>query len=92
MLFNPSTKQLFTNQGDLIKTLHCPRGAKLSDMRHTDSTHSMCNLCEGNIINTKNLNDKDVLSIISKDASTCLKLELNDPNIRIINHNAYKSE
>ena len=89
MKFNPNTKQLFTNEGVLIKRLHCPRGLKWSDMRRSDSIQRACDFCERNIIDTQNLNDEAVLAIVLQDTSACLKLDLNDSNIRIINHNVY---
>lgn len=87
MKFNPNTRQLFTNAGVLIKKLHCPRGVKWSDLHHSDPIQKYCVFCERNIIDTKSLDDESVLTIAIQDAEVCLKLDINNSNIRIINHN-----
>jgi hypothetical protein len=89
MKFNPNTRQLFTNEGVLIKRLHCPRGVKWRELRHSDSIQKYCYFCEKNIIDIQNFDDEAVLAIAMQDTSVCLKLDLNDSNIRIINHNVY---
>ena len=89
MKFNPNTRQLFTNEGALIKTLHCPRGVKWSDLRQSNSTKKYCDFCQREIINTQNLDDETVFAIVMQDSSVCLKLDINDSNVRVINHNVY---
>jgi len=58
-------------------------------MRNSDSIQRACDFCETNVINTQNLSDEAVLAIVLQDTSACLKLDLNDSNIRIINQNVY---
>jgi hypothetical protein len=89
MKFNPSTKQLLTNEGVLIKNLHCPRGVKWSDLGQTDSFQRHCEFCEKNIVDIQNLDDETVLAIAIRDTGACLKLDINDSNIRVINHKVF---
>jgi len=89
MKFNPNTKQLFTNEGDLLKRLHCPHGVKWNDLHHSDAIKKYCHFCGKNIIDTQNLDDDAVIAIVIQDEGVCLKLDLNDPAIRIINHNVF---
>ncbi|MBS3952562.1 MAG: hypothetical protein KGZ88_06405 [Methylomicrobium sp.] len=89
MKFNPNTKQLFTNEGDLIKRLHCPHGVNWKDLYHSDAIKKYCHFCGKSIIDTQNLDDDAVIAIVIQDEGVCLKLDLNDPTIRIINHNVF---
>jgi hypothetical protein len=86
MKFNPSNRKLYTNEGVLIKELHCPRGVKWNDLIQTDLIKRDCKFCENTIIDIRDMEDGKVLAIAMENSSACLKLDLNDPNIRVINH------
>lgn len=87
MKFNPTTKQLFTNEGVLIKKLHCPYEVKWDSLGTVASRQRYCGFCDKNIIDIVHLDDKAVLAIVAQDPSACLKLDIRDPNIRVVNHN-----
>lgn len=89
MKFNPNTGQLFTNKGVFIKRLHCSRGVDWTDLGHSDSNQKYCDFCARNVIDTQKLDDEAVLAIAMQDASVCLKLDFDDSNLRIINHNVH---
>ncbi len=88
MKFNPITKELFTDNNLLIKKLECPFNIKWSDLSLT-TTYGVrsCNLCKNTITDTDALTDKVVVEIVKLDANICLKVNLNQLNIRMVNHN-----
>ena len=87
MLFNPISNKLFTNDGNFIKEFHCPRGVKWASLQQSSSNQSTCEYCEKGIINTRNFSDDEIVNFVVQDEDVCLKLDFNDSNIRIINHN-----
>ena len=86
MKFNPITKNLFTDNNVLIKNIKCPfyirwRGLSLTK----DSGVRFCNLCEKNITDTNGLTDEVVAEMVRLDSTICLKVNLNQTNITVVN-------
>ena len=88
MKFNPSTKALFTNEGILIKKLHCPYGVKWDSLPREQISYRHCAMCGKNIFDISHMNDKELMGIVENDPKICLKLDISNPNIRVVNHNA----
>ena len=88
MKFNPITKTLYTDNGQLIKKMHCPYPSlKWSDLSSIDgSIDKLCSICESNILDTKEYSDEALLKQLMKEPDTCLKLDFNQENIRIVHH------
>ena len=86
MKFNPITKELFTDNNLLIKKLECPFNINWKDLSltTTDGVRS-CNLCEKTITDTNALTDEVVVEMVKLDANICLKVNLNQANIRMVN-------
>lgn len=85
MKFNPLTKQLFTNDGRLIKRLHCPfrlDWRKLAATENPAARH--CGICEHRVTDTAMLTEEELLELLSENPSACLKVDLNQPNLTII--------
>ena len=87
MIFNPITKSLFTDSGDLIKKLDCPFQIKWSSLAASkDGKKSrVCSVCDHSIVDTSKLTEQELLNIIKKKPDACLKVDLNQENIRITN-------
>ena len=86
MKFNPITKNLFTDNNVLIKNIKCPfyiRWGGLSPTK-TDGVRR-CNLCEMNITDTNGLTDEVVVEMVRLDSTICLKVNLNQANIKVVN-------
>lgn len=87
MKFNPSTNQLFTDDNVFIKKLHCPRGVQWDELHQVGSQHRHCALCDKNVTDIQGMDDETVLEIARQDINVCLKLDINNANIQVINHN-----
>jgi hypothetical protein len=84
--FNPITNKLFTDEGFLIKKLNCRYGISWSDLSRTGNEGTRhCLLCEKDIIDTINLSGSAVLEMTRRDSSICLKVDINQANIRVVN-------
>ena len=87
MKFNPITKEVFTDNNEFIKKMHCPCGMTWSDLEPIDKSSSKkCSTCNQSIIDTEFLTDTEVLSLVIKHPQTCLKIDLNQKNIRLLAH------
>ena len=88
MKFNPITKTLYTDDNQLIKKMYCPYPSlKWSDLSSADgSMDRFCDICESNVVETKEMSDESLLSLLQKNPDTCLKIDWNQENIRI-DHN-----
>ena len=82
MKFNPITKDLFTDEHELIKKLHCPFNVKWSEL-HGNETSRQCTKCNHSVINTKGLTDKFLLKMVKDNPNTCLRVGFDQSNIQI---------
>ena len=88
MKFNPITKILYTDDNELIKKMYCPYPSlQWHDLSSIDgSMDRFCDICEHNVIETKGYSDKVLLKLLEEDPNTCLKIDWNQQNIKIVHH------
>jgi hypothetical protein len=85
MKFNPVTKELFTDANELIKTLHCPRKMRWTELAVTrDSAHRHCHACAHVVLHTAEFTDEELLATVRADPSTCLYIQSGQANITLI--------
>jgi|TARA_B110000879_G_scaffold13840_1_gene17220 hypothetical protein len=84
MKINPSTKEIFTDTGEFIKRLHCPIHVKWNAMKKNGDRSKICVKCNKTIYDTANLNDTDILKLIKNDPQACLRVNLNQDNVKIV--------
>lgn len=84
MKFNPLTKTIYTDSGEFVKTMNCPYKVRWDNLETTTSTSRKCTNCDHSILDTAVLTDEDLLHIVRQHPDTCLKIDLNQPNISII--------
>ena len=85
MKFNPETKALYTDAGELVKVLHCPLHKKWDQLVSlTVSTHRTCASCEKTVLDTAGMTDAEVLKAVRADASTCFAVDARQSNITIL--------
>jgi hypothetical protein len=85
MIFKPATKQLFTDDGTLIKELSCPKNIKWDDLSQADGTaNRTCSICQKNIFDTANCTDRQIIDLVRNEPSICLKINPDQENIKII--------
>ena len=84
MKINPSSKEIFTDTGEFIKRLHCPIHVKWTAMKKNGMDTRICFECNKTIHDTASLNDTDLVRLINNDPQACLRVNLNQENIKII--------
>lgn len=86
MKFNPNSKKLMTNGGGLIKILKCPLAVRFGELSRTDFGVLSCAFCENNLVSTEYLSEEQVISHVNQNPNICLVVDLEQENLRIINH------
>ena len=88
MKFNPLTNTLYTDNNKLIKKMYCPYSSlRWNDLSPMDgSMDRFCDICESSVVETKGMSDESLLELLQKKPDTCLKLDFNQENLRIVHH------
>ena len=86
MKFNPLTKDIYTDKDEFVKTLNCPYKISWDKLEATNSTLRKCTICDHSIVDTEGITDDDLLKIVTQNPDTCLKIDLNQFNIKIISN------
>lgn len=85
MRFNPLTRNLYTDDGRLIKKLQCTYGRRWEELLQTGQTMvRYCDICDRDITNTKNMADEDVMRLVSHDPAICLRVSIDQSNVRVV--------
>jgi hypothetical protein len=85
MRFDPSTKELFTDDGELVKVLHCPRRMRWEQLGSSaGSPHRTCGECDHGVLDTAALSDDQVLAAVRADPSTCLCVRAGQQNLTLL--------
>ena len=85
MKFNPITRRLYTDGGEPIKHLNCPYRMAWDALVQTDEVAvRRCQKCERPITDTADMADEDVLTMVRTDPSACLKVSLDQANLRVV--------
>ena len=88
MKFNPITNRLYTDDSNLIKKMYCPyTSLRWSDLSEIDgSMDRFCAICENAVVETKDMSDESLLALLQEKPDTCLKIDWNQENVRIVHH------
>lgn len=71
MKYNPITKKLYTDKGELIKELYCPLSKEWSNLKK-----GYCDSCNKMVYDTSKMKDQEVLDFVKKNPKSCLKVDL----------------
>ena len=83
MKFNPITNELLTDNGKLLKKLHCPLAKQWEIMNQATPTYKVCNTCSKAVYDTALLSEDSIQELINNDSHACLKVDLNQENLTI---------
>ena len=88
MKFNPITNTLYTDDNKLIKKMYCPyTSLKWNDLSSIEgSMDRFCAICESNVVATVEMEDEALWKLLQDQPSTCLKVDWNQENVRIVHH------
>ena len=84
MKFNPHTHRLFTDDGRLIKRLHCPFRLDWSKLGPTDDPAARrCDICQHAVTDTALRSEDELLALMAGNPRACLKVDLSQDNLTL---------
>jgi hypothetical protein len=86
MKFNPITKGVYSDNGQFLKQMSCPYNVSWVDLQPVNNTARKCSKCDHLIIDTSCLDDAVLVQMLNSNPNACLKLDLNQKNIKIISN------
>ena len=86
MMFDPITKDIYTDKGEFVKRMNCPYRLSWDNLEATNSTMRRCSNCDHLIVDTEVLTDDDLLKMVRRNPDTCLKIDLNQLNLKIVSN------
>lgn len=86
MQFDPIKKTVFTDAGEFVKQMHCPYKMQWDqlELEVAGGAYRKCSKCDHLIVDTGVLTDEELLKMVRGNPDTCLKIDLNQPNLKII--------
>lgn len=84
MKFDPINKDVYADNGQFLKKLNCPYGAQWEKLELANSSTRKCSVCSNLIFDTESLKDSELIKLISENPKACLKINLNQNNVKII--------
>jgi hypothetical protein len=84
MKLNPLTKAIYTDNDEFVKTMRCPYKVIWDNLEVATSTSRKCTNCDHFILDTAELTDEKLLQIVRQNPEACLKIDLNQQNIKIV--------
>ncbi len=86
MKFDPITKEIYTDKNEFVKRMNCPYKMNWDNLEDTNSTFRKCANCDHLIVDTEFITDDGLLSMVRHNPNTCLKIDLNQHNIKIVSN------
>jgi hypothetical protein len=86
MKFDPLTKKVYSDKDEFVKTMNCPYKMSWDQLEVTNSSFRKCSNCDHLIVDTEGLSDDQLLKIVRQNPETCLKIDLNQQNVKIISN------
>jgi len=75
-------KNLYATNGDFLKKIQCPKSASIDNLHPKNNTSLNCNLCEREVLDTDQLSENELETILRENPETCLKINLLNPIFR----------
>ncbi|WP_395742172.1 hypothetical protein [Prosthecobacter sp.] len=84
MKFNPHTQELFTEEGRLLKRLHCPFRLDWSKLGPTDDpADRRCGICQHTVTDTAQRTEAEVVALLQGNPQACLQVDLSQKNLTL---------
>ena len=79
MPFEIKKKRLYSESGEFLKEIHCPRAVKNVDLTPGGEGHFQCSKCDHLVLNTDLMTEKEIVQLLKREPNTCLKINLANP-------------
>lgn len=84
MKINPRTAELFTDDGQFLKRLHCPLRKGLEELKGDAAGPLFCDSCHREIHDTAPLGDDDVRLLVAENPQVCLMVSPTQENVTVL--------
>ena len=84
MKIDPQTFDLFTDSGQFLKTLFCPRRKRWEEMTPMDSQSRFCESCSRNVHDTAALSDRELQHLLHREPEACLSISITQDNCTVL--------
>ncbi|WP_027004033.1 hypothetical protein [Hugenholtzia roseola] len=84
MKFDPIKKEVYTDKGEFIKKMNCPYKMNWDNLEQSTTGFRKCANCNHLIVDTELLTDYELLKMVKENPDTCLKIDLNQQNIKLV--------
>jgi hypothetical protein len=81
MQYNPLTKTLWDDDGNLLKKVHCPKAVSRDQI-----SGGRCRLCDHEVVPLDVLSEREALLLLRSKPDLCVSFRIDAPLIRIIPH------
>jgi len=80
-----STRSLYTDQGELIKRLECPKRKRWVDLNEAgDAAYRTCDQCDRAVYDTAEFSERELLQLLERDRGACLKVSAYQENVEVV--------
>ena len=81
-MFTIKDKNIFSDDGTLLKVVDCPKNVSGSDLIQTSYNQFHCDGCEKQVVATDYLSESAIIQLLADAPDTCLKISRFDPLFR----------
>ena len=86
MKFDPITKNIYSDKDEFIKRMNCPYKMSWDNLENVNATMRKCANCDHLIVDTEVLTDQELMKMVRQNPDTCLKIDLNQHNLKIVSY------
>lgn len=79
MPFEIKNKCLYSDSGDFLKEVYCPRAVENEDLTPNSEGHFQCSKCDHLVLNTDLMTEKEIVRRLQDEPKACLKINLANP-------------
>ena len=63
--------------------MNCPYKVRWGNLQETSSTSRKCAQCDHLVVDTEFLSDDEILQMVQANPATCLKIDLDQDNVKL---------
>lgn len=86
MIFDISTKTLFSSDGKILKKLFCPKDIVWNDLEKTSSKTRNCRICQTEVLDTAYLTENQIIQLLATNPNSCIRINIDQTNIKFIDN------
>ena len=84
MKIDPTDLSLYTDSGRFLKKLNCPLGKIWDAMKPAGRGKRVCDSCSLHVHDTSAMTDEELVSLLEKDPSVCLRVSPRQDNCTVM--------